>query len=256
MRSRPAEVAADLFRPGPGLEHQSSVLGDFDLYRLDGPMFWALGLPLVSPLAACPTPKGSVSNRPAYASTPAAGSSSTATTGDRFGDLRGGRRGQTSARLQRHAARTRRRPTRADSSSVWRSIRPQAARYTAHSKSPASGRLKNQIRTSGIPNVVGRCDLATTPRGANAGHGGLLKLFRTDTRKLLGVHRFGGIAAEAVGLGHVVLQLGGSVELFLTLGPNTPTYSYAYHDATVDGLTRLTKLMSPADRGDTAGAAQ
>ena len=52
-----------------------------------------------------------------------------------------------------------------------------------------------------------------------------------------------------VGLGHVVLQLGGSVELFLTLALNTPTYSYAYHDATVDGLTRLTELMSTAASG-------
>jgi hypothetical protein len=47
----------------------------------------------------------------------------------------------------------------------------------------------------------------------------------------------------------VVLQLGGRVELFLTLALNTPTYSYAYHDATVDGLTRLTKLMGIADSG-------
>jgi NAD(P) transhydrogenase len=97
---------------------------------------------------------------------------------------------------------------------------------------------------------VGRCDLATTPRGAIAGHGGLLKLiFRADTRKLLGVHCFGDIASEVVGLGHVVLQLGGRVELFLTLALNTPTYSYAYQDATVDGLTRLTKRMSIAESG-------
>jgi NAD(P) transhydrogenase len=46
-----------------------------------------------------------------------------------------------------------------------------------------------------------------------------------------------------VGLGHVVLHVGGSVEVFLTLALNTPTYSYAYHDATVDGLTRLAELM-------------
>ncbi len=119
------------------------------------------------------------------------------------------------------------------------------------------GATEEQIRATGIPYAVGRCDLATTPRGAIAGHGGLLKLiFHTDTRKLLGVHCFGDIASEVVGLGHVVLQLGGRVELFLTLALNTPTYSYAYHDATIDGLTRLTKLMSIADSGDAGGAAQ
>jgi hypothetical protein len=31
-------------------------------------------------------------------------------------------------------------------------------------------------------------------------------------------------------------------------GVNTPTYSYAYHDATVDGLTELTKLTGPFPR--------
>jgi NAD(P) transhydrogenase len=101
-----------------------------------------------------------------------------------------------------------------------------------------------------MPYAVGRCDLATTPRGAIAGHGGLLKLiFHADNRKLLGVHCFGDIASEVVSLGHVVIQLGGRIELFLTLALNTPTYCYAYHDATVDGLTRLTKLMGIADSG-------
>jgi NAD(P) transhydrogenase len=119
------------------------------------------------------------------------------------------------------------------------------------------GATEEQIRATGIPHAVGRCDLATTPRGAIAGHGGLLKLiFRADDRKLLGVHCFGDIASEVVGLGHVVLQLGGRVELFLTLALNTPTYSYAYHDATVDGLARLTELMRTADSGGTGGAAQ
>ena len=112
------------------------------------------------------------------------------------------------------------------------------------------GATEEQVHAAGIPYVVGRCDLATTTRGAIAGHGGLLKLiFRADDRKLLGVHCFGDIASEVVGLGHVVLHVGGSVEVFLTLALNTPTYSYAYHDATVDGLTRLTELMGLADGG-------
>ena len=110
------------------------------------------------------------------------------------------------------------------------------------------GATEEQVQAAGIPYVVGRCDLATTPRGAIAGHGGLLKLiFRADDRKVLGVHCFGDIASEVVGLGHVVLHVGGSVEVFLTLALNTPTYSYAYHDATVDGLTRLAELMGRAD---------
>jgi NAD(P) transhydrogenase len=108
------------------------------------------------------------------------------------------------------------------------------------------GATEEQVRATGIPYVVGRCDLATIARGAIAGHGGRLKLiFRADDRKLLGVHCIGDIASEVVGLGHVVLHVGGAVELFLTLGLNTPTYSAAYHDAAVDGLARLAKLINP-----------
>jgi NAD(P) transhydrogenase len=117
------------------------------------------------------------------------------------------------------------------------------------------GATEEQIQATGIPYAVGRCDLASTPRGAIAGHGGLLKLiFRADDRKLLGVHCFGDIASEVVALGHAVLQLGGRVELFLTLALNTPTYSYAYHDATVDGLTRLTETMGLAADAPTSPA--
>ena len=98
--------------------------------------------------------------------------------------------------------------------------------------------------------------------GAIAGHGGLLKLiFRADDRKLLGVHCFGEIASEVVALGHAVLQLSGRVELFLILALNTTAYSYAYHDATVDGLTRLTETMglaahAPTSPADTTSAAR
>jgi NAD(P) transhydrogenase len=106
------------------------------------------------------------------------------------------------------------------------------------------GATEEQVRAAGTPYVVGRCDLATTPRGAIASEGGLLKLiFRTDDRKLLGVHCFGEIASEVVGLGHLVIHTGGSVEVFLTLALNTPTYSSTYHAATVNGLTQLAQQM-------------
>jgi Pyridine nucleotide-disulphide oxidoreductase len=92
-----------------------------------------------------PNTEGLGSNRPAYASTPAAGSSSTATTGR---PLRGSTRPATWSNQRSPptpcSKEAQRRPTRADSSSVWRSIRPRAARYTAYPKSPASGRPKNR----------------------------------------------------------------------------------------------------------------
>ena len=120
------------------------------------------------------------------------------------------------------------------------------------------GMTEEQAVAANIPYVVGRCDLAATARGATAGHGGLLKLiFRADDRTLLGVHCIGDIASEIVGLGHVVMHAGGAVELFLTLALNTPTYSAAYHDAAIDGLTRLAEMMgygsraAPSDQSET-----
>ena len=114
----------------------------------------------------------------------------------------------------------------------------------------SAGATEKQTRAAGIAYAVGRCDLALTARGAIAGHGGLLKLIiRADDRTLLGVHCFGDIASEVVNLGHVVIREGGSVESFLTLALNTPTYGYAYHDAAVDGLAQLSRLMGLADGG-------
>src|SRR5690348_13526434 len=102
------------------------------------------------------------------------------------------------------------------------------------------GMTEEQARAADVPFATGRCDFATTARGVIAGRGGLLKLvFRADDRRLLGVHCIGYLAAEVLGTGHVALHGGWSVERFLALGLNTPTYGHAYHDAALDGLARL-----------------
>jgi len=77
-------------------------------------------------------------------------------------------------------------------------------------------------------------------------------IFRADNRKLLGVHCIGDIASEVVALGHMALYVGSTVELFLTLALNTPTYSAAYHDAAVDGLARLAEFMGYGPRSGAA----
>lgn len=111
------------------------------------------------------------------------------------------------------------------------------------------GATEEQVRDSGIPYVVGRCDLSQTARGAIAGRGGRLKLIvRTDDRKLLGVHCIGDIASELVGMGHAALHMNGAVDLFLTLALNTPTYGSAYRDAAIDAMGQLANL---ARRGPT-----
>src|SRR6185437_1075008 len=102
------------------------------------------------------------------------------------------------------------------------------------------GLTEEQCQDQGIAYEVGRCDLAVTPRGAIAGHGGLLKLiFRSDDRRLLGVHIIGDIASELVGIGQIAISNDSPIDVFASLTINTPTYTYAYKYATFDGLLRL-----------------
>ena len=108
-----------------------------------------------------------------------------------------------------------------------------------------AGLTEEACRERGLSYEVGRADLALTPRGAIAGHGGMLKLiFQRDDRKLLGVHCIGEIASEVVGIGQMAIRCGGTLNTLATMSFNTPTYSYAYKYAALDGLRRL------AARGD------
>ncbi|MFY9861818.1 MAG: FAD-dependent oxidoreductase [Candidatus Cybelea sp.] len=108
-----------------------------------------------------------------------------------------------------------------------------------------AGLTEEACREKGLSYEVGRADLALTPRGAIAGHGGLLKLiFQKEDRKLLGIHCIGEIASEIVGIGQMAIRCGATLNTLATMSFNTPTYSYAYKYAALDGLRRL------AARGD------
>jgi NAD(P) transhydrogenase len=103
-----------------------------------------------------------------------------------------------------------------------------------------AGLTEEQCREKGLDYEIGRADLARTPRGAIAGRGGRLKLiFLKHNRKLVGVHCFGDIASEIVGLGQMVIRCGGTMNTIANMSLNTPTYSYAYKYAAFDGLRRL-----------------
>jgi len=102
------------------------------------------------------------------------------------------------------------------------------------------GLTEEQCLEQGLDYAVGRCTLASIPRGAISGHDGLLKLiFRKDDRRLLGVHCLGEIASEMIGAGQMVLHYGGTIEIFSQITLPTPTYSYAYKNAAFDGLRRV-----------------
>jgi NAD(P) transhydrogenase len=102
------------------------------------------------------------------------------------------------------------------------------------------GLTEEQCREQGIDYAVGRCTLASVPRGAISGHDGLLKLiFRRDDRRLLGVHCLGEIASEMIGAGQMAIHYGGTIDIFSQITLPTPTYSYAYKNACFDGLRRV-----------------
>jgi NAD(P) transhydrogenase len=102
------------------------------------------------------------------------------------------------------------------------------------------GLTEEQCQEQGLDYAVGRCTFSSIPRGAISGHDGLLKLlFRTDDRRLLGVHCLGELASELIGAGQMVLHYGGTLDAFSTITLPTPTYSYAYKNAAFDGLRRL-----------------
>ncbi len=103
-----------------------------------------------------------------------------------------------------------------------------------------AGLTEEQCREQGLDYEVGRADLGSTPRGAIAGRGGLLKLiFQRENRTLLGVHCIGDIASEIVGIGQMVIRCGGTLHTLANMSMNTPTYAYAYKYAAFDGLRRL-----------------
>jgi NAD(P) transhydrogenase len=100
--------------------------------------------------------------------------------------------------------------------------------------------LTEQCRSQGLDYVVGRSDLSLSSRGAIAGHGGILKLiFSKKDRRLLGVHCFGDIGSELVAIGQMVIHFNGSIDTFLEVTLNTPTYTYAYKYAAIDGILKL-----------------
>jgi len=103
-----------------------------------------------------------------------------------------------------------------------------------------AGLTEEQCQAQGIDYEVGRSEFDLIPRGAIAGHGGLLKLiFRKDNQKLIGVHCIGDVASELVGIGQMVIHFGGTLSVFDEVSMNTPTYSYAYKYAAFDGFRRL-----------------
>jgi NAD(P) transhydrogenase len=105
----------------------------------------------------------------------------------------------------------------------------------------AVGESEESCREKKIEYEVGRARYANNARGLIAGDpAGLLKLiFRREDHFLLGVHIIGETATELIHLGMMVLESGGSINLFIDFVFNYPTLSEMYKYAAYDGLGNL-----------------
>jgi NAD(P) transhydrogenase len=100
------------------------------------------------------------------------------------------------------------------------------------------GESEDSCRQKRIDYCVGRASYRANARGQITGDlGGELKLvFRYPDKTLLGVHVIGEIAAELVHVGLMVLQTGGTIDVFINTVFNYPSLGDTYKYAAYDGL--------------------
>jgi len=108
------------------------------------------------------------------------------------------------------------------------------------------GATEEKLATAGAAFESGRARFENNARGQIIGeHDGLIKLlFDPASRKLLGVHIIGERATELIHIGQMVMELGGTLDVFINSVFNFPTLSDVYKYAAYDGLQRL--ALGPA----------
>jgi NAD(P) transhydrogenase len=106
------------------------------------------------------------------------------------------------------------------------------------------GRNERELTEARVPYEVGRAFFKDTARGQISGDDvGMLKiLFHAETLAILGIHCFGGEAAEIIHIGQAIMKqpgAGNTLRYFITTTFNYPTMAEAYRTAALNGLNRL-----------------
>lgn len=106
------------------------------------------------------------------------------------------------------------------------------------------GKTESELTAAKVPYEVGRAFFKDTARGQISGEGvGMLKLlFHIDTFEILGIHCFGGEAAEIIHIGQAIMNQEGtanSIHYFSNTTFNYPTMAEAYRIAALNGLNRV-----------------
>ncbi len=105
------------------------------------------------------------------------------------------------------------------------------------------GATEDELRARGVAYEVGRAAYHDNARGQIIGEpdGAMKLLFAPDTKQLLGVHIIGDRATELVHIGQMVMEHGGSIDVFIDSVFNFPTLAEIYKYAAYDGLGRLAR---------------
>lgn len=105
------------------------------------------------------------------------------------------------------------------------------------------GATEQELEQSGAAFEVGRAAYSGNARAQLVGADrGLVKIvFDPNDRKLLGVHIVGERASELVHIGMSVLQLQGTIDVFIDAVYNYPTLSELFKYAAYDGMQRLAR---------------
>lgn len=105
------------------------------------------------------------------------------------------------------------------------------------------GATEQELKAAGTPYEIGLAEYDQNARALLVGATeGLLKLvFHPETRVLLGVHIVGERASELVHIGMTVLQVGGTIDVFIDAVYNYPTLSELFKYAAYDGLGRIAR---------------
>jgi Pyruvate/2-oxoglutarate dehydrogenase complex, dihydrolipoamide dehydrogenase (E3) component, and related enzymes len=112
------------------------------------------------------------------------------------------------------------------------------------------GRNEEELTHEGVPYEIGKARYREIARGQIIGdtHGLLKLIFRTDDRRLLGVHIIGEGASELVHIGQAVLAYNGTIDYFVDTVFNYPTLAECYKTAAFDGINRMCSVTSAASQ--------
>jgi NAD(P) transhydrogenase len=99
-----------------------------------------------------------------------------------------------------------------------------------------------------VPHVIGRADFRELSRADIGGdRTGLLKLLAdTETRRILGVHVFGSLAAELANAGQLAILGKLTIDDLADAALGDPSFGAAYHLAAADAAVRLDAAVAAA----------